>query len=107
MSMEWVVPISFKSLSHYRGIMGKNRDVIHILILVTMGMFIPFIGSLTLAFNIDLFTSSGWISILSTFFYFLIIFALELGVVYIYYNLTNRHAQRSFDKTSPLKRKEE
>ena len=85
--------------------MGKNRDVVNILILVTIGMFIPFIGSLILAFHIDPMTVSGWRTIFSTFFYFLIIFGIELGFVYVYYNLTNKVAQRSFDNSSPLNKK--
>jgi len=86
--------------------MGKNRDVVNILILVTIGMFIPFIGSLILAFGIDPLSVDGWRSIFSTFFYFLIIFGIELGAVYIYYNLTNKFAQKSFDKTSPINKNE-
>ena len=86
--------------------MGKNRDVVNILVLVTIGMFIPFIGSLTVSFNIDPLTFSGWTKIFSTFFYFLIIFGIELGAVYVYYNLTNKVAQMTFNKSSPKNKKE-
>jgi hypothetical protein len=85
--------------------MGKNRDVVNILILVTIGMFIPFIGSLILAFDIDPMTVSGWRTIFLTFFYFLIIFGIELGFVYVYYNLTNKVAQRSFGNSAPINKK--
>ena len=86
--------------------MGNNRDVVNILLLVTIGMFIPFVGSLALVFKIDLFAVEGWVFIFSTFFYFLVIFGIELGVVYVYYTLTNRFAQKSFQKTSMIHKKE-
>jgi polyferredoxin len=86
--------------------MGNNKDVIKILIMVTIGMFIPFIGSIVLAFGINLLTLQGWVWIFSAFLYFLVFFGIELGVVYIYYNLTNRAAQRAFDKTSPVNKNE-
>ncbi len=87
--------------------MGNNTDVVKILIIVIIGMLIPFIGSVALAFGINLFTLHGWVSIILTFLFFLVFFGIELGVVYIYYNLTNRAAQRFFDETSPSNKKDD
>ena len=72
--------------------MGKNRDLIHILTLVIIGMFIPFLGSITINYGFDLYT------IASTFGYFLLIFAIELGVVYLYFSINNKMASKNLEK---------
>ena len=72
--------------------MGKNRDLIYILTLVIIGMFIPFLGSITINYGFDLYT------IASTFGYFLLIFALELGFVYLYFTITNKRALMKIEK---------
>ncbi|MEA3458205.1 MAG: hypothetical protein U9R21_05955 [Candidatus Thermoplasmatota archaeon] len=77
--------------------MGKNRDLIQILALVIVGMFIPFFGSITINYDLN-FTKIG-----STFGYFLLIFGIELGVVYIYFNITNRFANKNMEKYKPKK----
>ena len=82
--------------------MGNTLDVIKILLLVIIGMFIPFIGSLTLAFKINLFMFQGWGLIITSFLYFLVFFGIELAVVFVYYTLTNRIAQKSFQDISTI-----
>jgi hypothetical protein len=75
--------------------MGKNRDIIQILILVLIGMFIPFLGAVTLSYGFEVF------KIAKTFGYFLVIFAVELGIVYAYFSLSNKHATKSMEKYKP------
>ena len=72
--------------------MGKNRDLIQILSLVIIGMFIPFLGSITI--------THGWnpIKIATTFGYFLLIFGVELGVVYLYFAINNKVASKNMEK---------
>ena len=75
--------------------MGKNRDLIQILSLVVIGMFIPFLGSITI--------THGWnpIKIATTFGYFLLIFGVELGVVYLYFAINNKVASKNMEKYKP------
>ena len=75
--------------------MGKNRDLIQILTLVLIGMFIPFLCSITLNYGLDL------IKIGSTFGYFLLIFGIELAVVYLYFAIGNRIANKNIEKYKP------
>ena len=77
--------------------MGKNRDLAKILILVIIGMFIPFLGSILISFELDITNLDNWLDISKTFGYFLIIFALELGVVFLYYTVTNRIASKKLE----------
>lgn len=81
--------------------MGKNRDLIQILLLVILGMFIPFIGSIAINYNLDLTNISDLIKIFYTFFYFLIIFALELIIVYLYFTITNKISNKNMNKYKP------
>jgi hypothetical protein len=78
--------------------MGKHRDLIQLLLIIIIGMFIPFFISIALMFNLDLTASHGWITILSTFGYFLLIFGVELGVVFLYFRLTNMIAEKRAEK---------
>ena len=72
--------------------MGKNRDLIQILLLVIIGMFIPFVGSITINYGFHLY------KIASTFGYFLLIFALELGFVYLYFTISSKRALMKIEK---------
>ena len=72
--------------------MGKNRDLAVILSLVVVGMFIPFLGSIIINYELDL------VKIASTFGYFLLIFAIELGTVYLYFTVSNRVANKNIEK---------
>jgi hypothetical protein len=75
--------------------MGKNTDIVKVLLLVLIGMFIPFLGSITLLY--------GFVpqKIAVTFLYFLVIFALELGVVYLYFSLGGRRANKKIEQYKP------
>ncbi|MEM0466022.1 MAG: hypothetical protein QXL17_04595 [Candidatus Thermoplasmatota archaeon] len=76
--------------------MGKNRDIIQILMLVLLGMFVPFLGSVTVMYGFDL------VKIAKTFGLFLVIFAFELGIVYAYFSLTNRSAAKKLEDDKPV-----
>jgi len=78
--------------------MGKNRDLIQILLLVIIGMFIPFLGSIIITFNLDISNFDNWLKIGSTFGYFLLIFGIELIVVFLYYKITNKTASKKLEK---------
>ena len=75
--------------------MSKNRDLIQILFIVIIGMFIPFIISITLVYGFQL------SDILVTFGYFIIVFGFELGVIYGYFTITNWYAMKKLDKIKP------
>ena len=78
--------------------MSKNIDVAKILTIVIIGMFIPLLGSLAIVYGMDLTNFDDVLKIGSTFGYFLLIFAIELVIVYIYYKLTNKIAEKKLEK---------
>ena len=61
--------------------MGKHRDLILLLSIILIGMFIPFVGAITINYGFNLWRITG------TFGYFLLIFALELGIVLLFFRL--------------------
>lgn len=75
--------------------MGKNRDLLQVLLLILLGMFFPFLGSITLSYGLEPKT------ILVAFLYFLIFFGLELGFVYLYFTLSGRRANKKMEKYKP------
>ena len=81
--------------------MGKNRDLIQILIIVIIGMFIPFLGSLMITFGLDFTKINDLIKTASTFGFFLLIFAVELGIVFLYFTVTNKIANKKIEKQKP------
>jgi len=81
--------------------MGKTRDLIQILIIVIIGMFIPFLGSILITFGLDVTKLDDLLKVGSTFGWFLLIFGVELGVVYLYYHITNKIAGKKLDKYKP------
>jgi uncharacterized membrane protein len=81
--------------------MGKTRDTIQILIIVIIGMFIPFLGSIIITFGLDITNMDNLLKIGSTFGWFLLILAIELFVVYLYYRITNKIASKKMDKYKP------
>ena len=72
--------------------MGKNKDLIIILAIILVGMFIPFFGSIVINYGLDAY------KILSTFGYFLLIFAIELLLVYLYFTISNKIANKKIKK---------
>lgn len=81
--------------------MGKNKDIIQILILVLIGMFIPFFGSIILSYSLDITNINDLIKIGTTFGYFLLIFGLELLIVYLYFTISDRAAHKKMEKFKP------
>jgi hypothetical protein len=75
--------------------MGKKRDLVQVMLLILIGMFIPFFGSIMLSYGFSL------TKILLTFVYFLVIFGLELGCVYVYFSLSGRHANKKMEQYKP------
>jgi len=63
--------------------MSKNKDLIQILII---------------NFGLDFSDTSDILKTISTFGWFLLIFGLELIVVYIYYQLTNKIASKRLEE---------
>ena len=78
--------------------MGKNKDLIQILTLVLIGMFIPFLVSITITYGLDLTDMDDLIKIGSTFGYFLLIFGIELLIVYLYFTIVNKMANKNMEK---------
>ena len=78
--------------------MGKNRDLIQILMIILIGMFIPFFTSILIIYG-----SNDYLKILTTFGYFLFIFAIELGIVYLYFIVSGWIANKQIDKYKPKK----
>jgi len=81
--------------------MGKNRDLIQILTLVLFGMFIPFLISITITYGLNLTNIGDLIKIGSTFGYFLLIFGIELLIVYLYFAISNKMANKNMEKYKP------
>ena len=79
-------------------VMGKNRDLIQILTLVLLGMFIPFLFSITITYGLNLTNLGDLIKIGSTFGYFLLIFGIELLIVYLYFTISNKLANKNMEK---------
>lgn len=75
--------------------MGKTTDLLKVLLLILIGMFIPFLGSITLIYGFDA------KSVVVTFLYFLVIFGLELGVVYLYFTFSGRRANKKMQQYKP------
>jgi hypothetical protein len=86
-------------------IMGKHSDLISILLIVILGMFIPFLGSIIIMFNVSPLNIDDLVIIGSTFGYFLLIFAFELGIVYVYFYSTNVLAQKKIDQDKEIRKK--
>ena len=81
--------------------MGKTRDLIQVLLIVIIGIFIPFLGSIVINFNLDIIKMNNIVKIGFTFLWFLLIFGIELLAVYLYYQITNKIASKKIDKIKP------
>ena len=78
--------------------MSKHKDLISILAIVIIGMFIPFFISINLTFGLNFTNIDNLFKIGSTFFWFLIIFGIELAAVYLFYYITNKTAKKKLDE---------
>jgi hypothetical protein len=85
--------------------MGKNRDLILLLIIVIIGMFIPFFSSIIIMNKLDITDINNWLKLGQNFGLFLLIFSIELIAVYLYFSITNRLAQKKIDKQTFPKNK--
>ena len=81
--------------------MGKTRDLVQILLIIIIGMFIPFLGSIIITFGLDISNLDNLWKIITTFGWFLIIFGIELIAVILYYQIRNKIASKKFDKYKP------
>lgn len=81
--------------------MGKNRDLIKILSIVIIGMLIPFLGSIIVTFNLDITNTNNLLKIFFAFCYFLVFFGIELVIVFLYFQITNKAAVKKIDKYKP------
>ena len=78
--------------------MAKNKDMIQILFIVIIGMFIPFLGSIAINYGIN-----DFVKIATTFGYFLLIFAFELGIVMLYISINGLISAKKINKYKPKK----
>lgn len=81
--------------------MGKTLDLIFILIIVIIAMFIPFIGSILITFGLDFTNIDDLLKIGSTFSWFLLIFGIEILIVFIYFQITGKISSQKIDKYRP------
>ena len=72
--------------------MGKHRDVLQILLLVLVGMFVPFLGSIALTYGLEI------RKIGLTFVYFIAMFGAELFVVFLYFTITSWQANKHLEE---------
>jgi uncharacterized membrane protein YqaE (UPF0057 family) len=75
--------------------MGKNQDVVQILVLILVGMFIPFLVSVWYSYGFAL------SKILVAFVLFLVLFGAELGMVYLYFALSGSRANKKIKEYRP------
>lgn len=81
--------------------MGKTRDLIQILLIVLVGMFIPFLGSILITFGLDITSINDLWKVGSTFAWFLLIFGIELVVVFLYFTIISKFTSKKLDKLKP------
>lgn len=81
--------------------MGKTLDIAQILIIVIIGMFIPFLGSILITFGFDFTNFYDLLKIGKTFVWFLVIFAIELAAVFIYFYVSNKIAGKKLNEYKP------
>ena len=81
--------------------MGKNRDLAMILAIVIVGMFIPFLGSIVINFGLDFTNWGDLMKIGSTFGWFLLIFAIELSIVFLYFTISSKISNKNMEKYKP------
>jgi len=75
--------------------MSRHRDIAGILVLVIIGMFVPFSGSVLLFYGLSL------DRLLLGFLVFLVLFGLELGVVVVYFKVSGKRAAAEVERLRP------
>ncbi len=78
--------------------MGKNKDLFKIIMLILCGMLFPFIGSLSIIYGIEP------VRLGSAFIVFLVLFGIELVVVFFYFYVGSRRAEKHIQQLNPLKK---
>ena len=81
--------------------MKISKDLIIIILLIIIGTFIPFLGSIVITFGLDFTNIDVLAKIGKSFGWFLIIFAIELAIVMLYYKITNKIASKKLEKYKP------
>ena len=81
--------------------MSKRRDLIQVLLIIIIGMFIPFLVSIIVEFQLDITNLNHIFRIGSTYVWFLIIFGIELFFVFLYFHITYKIASKKLDKYKP------
>jgi hypothetical protein len=81
--------------------MGKYKDLVGILLLIIIGIFIPFLSSIAISYGFNFTELNNWLKFGSTFGYFLLIFAVELLVVYLYFIVSNKFAEKKIGRYKP------
>ena len=78
--------------------MSKRRDLIQILLIIIIGMFIPFLVSIVIQFGLDISNPNHLMKIGSTFMWFLFIFGIELLIVFLYFIITYKIANKKLNE---------
>ena len=78
--------------------MGKQIDLAFTLLIVLLGMFIPFLGSLIFTFGLDFTKTNDIMKIVTAFGYFLLIFGIELVSVFLYYSIRGKSANKKLER---------
>jgi len=81
--------------------MGKHRDLLGLLLLVIIGMFIPFLGSIAITYGFNFTEIGDWFKMGSTFGCFLVFFGVELLAVFLYFIVTSKIANKKIEKYKP------
>ena len=75
--------------------------MIQVLLIIIIGMFIPFLVSIIVEFQLDITNLNHIFRIGSTYVWFLIIFGIELFFVFLYFHITYKIASKKLDKYKP------
>ncbi len=75
--------------------MSRHWDIVRILLVVVVGMFIPFSGSVLLFYGLSL----G--RLLLGFLVFLVLFGVELGAVVLYFKVSGKRAAAEVERLRP------
>jgi len=75
--------------------MGKYQDLTLILVLIVIGVLIPFVGALSYIYGFEL------VNIAKTFGVFLFIFGIELGAVILFFYVSGKISTKEMDQYKP------
>jgi membrane protein implicated in regulation of membrane protease activity len=75
--------------------MGRNRDIALILLVVVLGMFVPFFGSIVYVYGLNV------SRLVVGFVVFVVLFGVELGVVYAYFKISGKRSAAEVERLRP------